>query len=108
MEDCSSPGWSSGTTICFRLVHFQKDFWSAKSFCELQKGALLQLKHVEEVTHGSDRSVALITDNLSPVQVLDALGQALWGNAGEYRIDGWANGTWYHKDNEVRVKIADA
>ncbi len=25
----------------------------------------------------------------------------MWGNAGEYRLDGWANGTWYHKDNEV-------
>ena len=32
---------------------------------------------------------------------MDALGETMWGNAGEYRLDGWANGTWYHKDNEV-------
>ncbi len=80
-KDCSLPGWSSATNICFRIVHFQKDFWSAKQFCKLQRGLLLQLKHVPEV--------------------LDALGQSMWGNAGEYRLDGWANGTWYHLDNQV-------
>ena len=34
-------------------------------------------------------------------EVMDALGDTMEGNAGEYRIDGWAEGTWFHKENET-------
>ena len=34
-------------------------------------------------------------------QVMEALGDSMESNAGEYRIDGWARGTWYHKENET-------
>ncbi len=47
--DCSQPGWSSATNICFRIVHFPKDFWSAKEFCKANRGLLLQLEYVNEV-----------------------------------------------------------
>ena len=36
---------------------------------------------------------------------MDALGDTMEGNAGEYRIDGWAEGTWFHKENETLEHI---
>ncbi len=60
-----------------RLVHFPESFDAAKDWCRSVNGELLQLKNVEEV--------------------MAALGNSMQGNAEEFRIDGWAEGTWYHK-----------
>lgn len=32
---------------------------------------------------------------------MNALGDTMEGNAGQYRIDGWAEGKWFHKENET-------
>lgn len=65
----------------FRVVHYRESFWAARAWCNTVQGNLLSLHNVE--------------------QVMDALGDTMEGNAGEYRIDGWAEGTWFHKENET-------
>ncbi len=65
----------------FRVVHYPESFWAARAWCQTVQGNLLSLHNVKEV--------------------MDALGDTMHGNAGEYRIDGWAEGTWFHKENET-------
>ena len=71
----------SKTFCLYRIVHFPESFWGAYGWCKTVQGSLLSLKNVKEV--------------------MDALGDTMEGNAGEYRIDGWAEGKWFHKDNET-------
>ncbi len=59
----------------FRFVHFKESFWSAYDWCSGVGGVLLQLNNV--------------------AQVMSAVGGAMDGNAGEFRIDGYAKGKWY-------------
>ncbi len=68
-----------------RVVHYPESFWAARAWCNTVQGNLLSLHNVK--------------------QVMDALGDSMEGNAGEYRIDGWAKGTWYHKENETLENV---
>ncbi len=58
-----------------RFVHFPESFWSARAHCKTFGGSLLSLANVRQV-HG-------------------AVGQEMEGNAGEFRIDGWAHQEWF-------------